>query len=78
MEYRVNFGFQAFAVPSVVVENFIKLADGNYLKVLLYLARYPEQNFTSAQIAKAVKLKEEFIEEALEYWTNANVLQDAS
>ena len=78
MEYRVNFGFQAFAVPSVVVDNLIKLAKENHLKVLLYLTRYSEQNFTSVQIANALKLNIDSVEEALEFWTNFNVLQDTT
>lgn len=78
MEYRVNFGFQAFAVPSAVVDNLIRLAKENHLKVLLYLLRHPEQNFTSAQIANYLYLDEELAEEALEFWKSANILQEAS
>ncbi|MDE5737429.1 MAG: DnaD domain protein, partial [Oscillospiraceae bacterium] len=78
MKYRVNFGFKAFAVPSVVVDNLIILANENHLKVLLYILRYPEENFTSEQIASKLRMNQEFVEEALEFWLKVNILQDGS
>ena len=78
MEYRINFGFKAFAVPSAVVDHLIRLAKENHLKVLLYLLRNPEQNCSTAKIAGYLRLDEELVKEALEFWTQANILQDAS
>ncbi|MDE6707932.1 MAG: hypothetical protein K2K06_07860, partial [Oscillospiraceae bacterium] len=78
MKYRVNFGFKAFAIPSVVVDNLIILANENHLKVLLYILRYPEENFTSKQIASKLRMNQEFVEEALEFWLKVNILQDGS
>ncbi|MDE5885569.1 MAG: DnaD domain protein [Oscillospiraceae bacterium] len=78
MKHRVNFGFHAFAVPSAVVDNLIKFADETKLKVLLYLLRYPDQNCSPAQTANYLNLDEEHVQEALEWWMQANILQDAS
>lgn len=78
MKYRVNFGFHAFAVPSAVVDNLIKFADETKLKVLLHLLRYPDQSCSPAQTANYLNLNEEQVQEALEWWMQANILQDAS
>ncbi|MDE6088817.1 MAG: DnaD domain protein [Oscillospiraceae bacterium] len=78
MKHRVNFGFHAFAVPSAVVDNLIKFADETKLKVLLYLLRYPDQDCSPAQTANYLNLSEEHVQEAFEWWMQANILQDAS
>ena len=41
MEFKVNCGIWGtmFGVPSIVADNFLKLATGGQIKVLLYLLR---------------------------------------
>ena len=76
MEYQVNFGFHAFSVPSAVVDNLIRLAKENHLKVLLYLLRYPDKQFTVSQIASFLRMPQEQAEEALAFWSQVNILED--
>ena len=76
MKYQVNFGFHAFAVPSAVADNLLRLAKENHLKVLLYLLRYPDKNLSAAQIAAFLRISEEQAEEALAFWSDVNILQE--
>lgn len=78
MEYQVNFGFHAFSVPSAVVDTLIRLAKENQLKVLLYLLRYPDKQLTASQIASYLRIPEEQAEEALEWWSQVNILEEKS
>lgn len=78
MEYQVNFGFHAFSVPSAVVDTLIRLAKENQLKVLLYLLRYPDKQLTVSQIASYLRIPEEQAEEALEWWSQVNILEEKS
>ena len=78
MEYQVNFGFHAFSVPSAVVDTLIRLAKENQLKVLLYLLRYPDKQLTVSQIASYLRIPEEQAVEALEWWSQVNILEEKS
>jgi len=76
MEYQVNFGFHAFSVPSAVVDNLIRLAKEDHLKVLLYLLRYPDKQLTAAQIASFLRIPQEQAEEALAFWSQVSILEE--
>ena len=78
MEYQVNFGFHAFSIPSAVVDNFIKVAKENHLKVLLYLLRTPDRQFSVSQIASGLRLTEESVQEAFDFWMQFNILEEKS
>ncbi len=75
MEYQVNFGCwgNVFAVPSAVVDHFIRLASETQLKVLLYLLR--NQGATASKIAEYFHISEETAEESVQFWIQANILQ---
>ncbi len=77
MDYQVNFGCwgNVFAVPAAVVDHFLRLASDTQLKVLLYLLRNSGQNVSSASVADYFRITEEQAEEAVEFWTQANILQ---
>ena len=74
MNYQFNFGFHAFSVPSAVVDNFLRVATETQLKVLLCLLRYPDNPPDAAQTASFLKIPQEQAEEAIEFWTNFNIL----
>lgn len=74
MGYHINFGASAFAVPGVVVDHFIRLANETQLKVLLYLLRHGDAELSVSQTAGFLKLEEELVEEAFQFWSQANVL----
>ncbi len=75
MEFQVNFGCwgQVFAVPTAVADHFLKLATELQLKVLLYLLRTPSAS--AAGLAAYFRVSEEQIEEAVQFWVQANILQ---
>lgn len=78
MEYQINFGFHAFSVPSAVVDNLLRLANENHLKVLLYLLRNPDKYFSHAQIAAFLRIPEESVSEAFNFWSSVNILEEKS
>ncbi len=77
MDYQVNFGCwgNVFAVPTAVVDHFLRLASDVQLKVLLYLLRNGGQNVSAASVAEYFRITEEQAEEAVEFWIQANILQ---
>ena len=52
MNYSLDAGAwnSVFAVPSSVVDKYIKLADGASLKLLLYLLRHGGEQFTESSV----------------------------
>lgn len=80
MDYCFNGGCwgAVFAVPQSVVDNYIKLANEAAVKVLLFVLRNSGRNFTSEEIAAALNLKENQVEEAFLFWENANILSKGS
>lgn len=80
MDYCFNGGCwgAVFAVPQSVVDNYIKLANEAAVKVLLFVLRNSGRNFSSEEIAAALNLKENQVEEAFLFWENANILSKGS
>lgn len=77
MDYSLNTGEwnKVFAVPSSVVDNYIKLASGNALKLLLYLTRHGGESFT-AEILRAELGFEELgeLEDAALFWVQRGII----
>lgn len=76
MEFKVNCGIWGamFGVPSIVADNFLKLASGNQIKVLLYLLRCSGKMCTTEEISANTGVPSEEAEEAVIFWQQANVL----
>ena len=81
MEYSLNTGEwnKVFAVPSSVVDKYIKLASGNALKLLLYLMRHGGETFT-AEILRAELGFEELgeLEDAALFWVQRGIIRTSS
>lgn len=81
MEYSLNVGEwnSVFAVPSSVVDKYIKLASGNSLKLLLYLMRHGGESFT-AEILRAELGFEELgeLEDAALFWVQRGIIRARS
>lgn len=75
MEYSFNIGIwnSVFAVPAEIVDRHIKLASKEQLKVILWVLRHNGESFSTEQLAKAVGIREENAEEAMEYWTETGI-----
>lgn len=76
MEFKANSGIWGtmFGVPCIVADNFLKLASGDHIKVLLYLLRYSGRNVANEEICANTGVNSHEIEEALLFWQQANVL----
>lgn len=81
MEYSLNAGEwnKVFAVPSSVVDKYIKLASGNALKLLLYLMRHGGESFT-AEILRSELGFEELgeLEDAALFWVQRGIIRTNS
>ena len=80
MEFKVNCGIWGamFGVPGIVAENFLKLATGGQIKVLLYLLRYSGKMCSLDEISSNTGIGPEEVEEAILFWQQANVLSPQS
>ena len=76
MEFKVNSGIWGamFGVPSIVADNFLKLATGDQIKVLLYLLRCSGKVCTDEEISSTTGVTVSKAEEAVLFWQQANVL----
>ena len=56
MNYSLNAGEwnSVFAVPSSVVDKYIKIAGGNSLKLLLFLLRHGGESFSEKELKEAL------------------------
>lgn len=63
-----------FGVPSIVADNFLKLASGNQIKVLLYLLRCSGKLCSTEEISSNTGVSADETEEAVIFWQQANVL----
>ena len=73
MTYTVAFQNwnSVFAVPAALVDEHIKLAGAAQLKVILWVLRQGGQPFTAESVSKALHLRKEDTEEAIQYWVEA-------
>ncbi len=77
MSVKLNLGAwsSVFAVPSKIVDEGLKFADGVKLKVLLYVLRNAGTDLELDDISKATGVNVTDIPEALEYWVSRDILQ---
>ena len=80
LDYSVNSGVwgNMFGVPHIVADNFLKLATGSQIKVLLYLLRCSGRPCTDEEIASASGVPVSEVADAVLFWTQANVLSDGT
>lgn len=64
-----------FSVPCALVDNYIKLADGNALKLILYLLS-SEGSKDEEKISEATGLSPNEIEEAAMFWADLGVISE--
>ena len=63
-----------FGVPGIVADNFLKLATGGQIKVLLFLLRYSGKMCSLDEISSNTGVQPDQVEEAILFWQQANVL----
>lgn len=76
MEFKANCGIWGtmFGVPYIVADNFLKLASGDHIKVLLYLLRCSGRAVTNEEISANTGVNSQNVDEAIIFWQQANVL----
>lgn len=77
--YQLKLGVwnSVFAVPACVVDNYIKLASGNQLKVLLFLLKNAGAMLRAEDIAAMTGVSVAETEDALLFWENVGVLENS-
>lgn len=79
MSYKINWTAAdgVFAVPDCVVDNYIKLASGRDVKVLMYILRHKtlsEDELEKAAAALDKRMSVEDVEDGLSYWEQVGVI----
>ena len=76
MSYKLNLGTwnSVFAIPTSVVDDYIKLAGGSNLKVLLYVLRYAGYEISCDDISAKTGVKPDDVHDALLFWEQAGLL----
>ncbi len=76
MEFKANSGIWGtmFGVPCIIADNFLKLASGDHIKVLLYLLRCSGRYITTDEISSNTGVNSQTVEESVLFWQQANVL----
>lgn len=76
LEFKANSGAWGtmFGVPCVVADNFLKLATGEQIKVLLYLLRCSGRDCTAEEISANTGVSVQESKDAVLFWQQVNVL----
>lgn len=76
MSYNLNLGAwgSVFAVPSSVVDEHLKIANGFHLKVLLYLLKNNNTSLTDENIAEALSMHPDDVKDCLNFWVERKVI----
>lgn len=76
MGYFIKFDAfrQAFPVPTLIVDNYLKLATHTQLKCVLYVLRHSTEEIKAEKIAEALSLSKTEAEDALLYWVKQGIL----
>ena len=80
MEYKLNLGCwgNVFAVPAAVVDDYIKIASGDNLRILLFFLRNADKAYTLGQIGQCLSLTENQVEDGLAFWKQRGLLAECS
>lgn len=78
MSYSVNPAVfkSIFAVPTDIVDKHIRLANGDQLKVLLWILRNSTDNPDIDEMCKALKINKSDASDYLQYWVLTGVLSE--
>ncbi len=76
MNYFLNAGQWGaiFAVPDAVVDDYIKLASGSAVKVLLYILRNNGKNISEKKISSALNINTDDVRDAFNFWQEVGIL----
>lgn len=77
MSYSVNLGSwgSIFAVPTDVVDKYIKIAGSAQLKVLLWVLRHSGESFELETVAQQLNMDSFDVNDCLEFWISFDILK---
>lgn len=78
MGYEINLGGwnNIFAVPAAVADNYLKLATGSSIKVLLYFLRHAGEKVTAEEISASSGVKPDDVNDAFLFWEQIGLLSE--
>lgn len=74
---RSKFEVNATMVANEFIDRYMAVANGEYVKVYLYLLRHDGREITVGEIADALNHTESDVKRAIAYWVRLGVLEDA-
>ena len=78
MSFNLNLGCwsSVFAVPTRIVDNDIKLASSDHLKVLLYILRNSDHAMTYESIGSALDMHPGDVKDCINFWADREVISE--
>lgn len=78
MGYALQLGAwsSVFAVPGALIDKYIKTADGDQLKVILWLLRHNGKSYSAEEIAEGTGLNAETAEKAIRFWADSDLISE--
>ena len=76
MDYTLQIGLwnSVFAVPTALVDRYLKLAGKEQLQVLLWMLRHPGEMVTPEELAETLGTDPDTALDALDYWVQEGLL----
>lgn len=76
MGYALQLGAwsSVIAVPGALIDKYIKIADGDQLKVILWLLRHNGRNYSAEEIAEGTGLSVSGVENSIRFWVENELL----
>ena len=80
MEYTLQMGLwnSVFAVPTALVDRYLKLAGKEQLQVLLWMLRHGGESVSPELLAEELGLDQDSVLDGLEYWVQEGLLTGKS
>lgn len=76
MNIKINLGIwnSVFCVPSAVADDYLKIARGSDIKVLLFLLRHGGESLSCEAVGEMLGLTAEQVEESVEFWKQREII----
>lgn len=76
MNIKINLGIwnSVFCVPSAVADDYLKIARGSDIKVLLFLLRHGGECISSEAVGDKLGLTAEQVEESVDFWRQREII----
>ncbi len=73
---KIDFTNGAVALPTDLIDKYLKLAPSASFKVLLFILRNPNSSQDAKQISICTGLSEDDVKDCIDYWTSQNIVFD--